>query len=195
MTFLYISIGLNYRQLAGATNNPLSPLYNSALEYFDRAASINAQIGVEDPIPYIAIAKTYVQQGEFFIAARNAEKALTLSPKNPNTYGQLGDIYVRSRNYEGALPVLKCVVYGCTGDENEAAQRLMEQSIDVEPLPLTSIEVAYYYVRYGTVLASLNYCDEAEPVLAMVMAAYGGDPILTSIVADSRGICQILGDG
>lgn len=183
MTFLYIYIGLNYRQLE---------VYDRALEYFDRAARINEKNGVQDPIPYIAIAKTYVQQGEFFAAARNAEKALILSPTNPNTYGQLGDIYVRARNYEGALPVLKCAVYGCTGEENEASNRLLDQAIAIEGLPLSSIEVAYYYVRYGTVLASLDQCDLAEPVLDDVTRAYGGDPIIAAIVADTRGTCRLL---
>ncbi len=180
MTFLYIYIGLNYRHLQ---------VYNRALEYFDRAARINAQNGVQDPLPYIAIAKTYSQLGEFFIAARNAETALEIDPLNANTYGQLGIIYVKSRNYEGALPVFKCVVYGCEAAENEVA------GIAVTGLPLSNIEVAYYYVQYGTVLASLNMCDEAEPVLAEVMGAFGGDPVIASIVAESRAICLSFESG
>lgn len=183
MTFLYLYIGYNYRHLK---------VYNRALENFDQAAKINQQIGVEDPLPYIAIAKTYVQQGEFFIAARNAERALELDPYNPNTYGQLGDIYVRSRNYEGALPVLKCAVYGCSGEENEATVRLLDEAIAVEGLPLTSIEVAYYYLRYGSVLAALNECEQARPVLDEVMQSFGGDPIIADIVAENREICRIL---
>jgi len=185
MTFLYIYIGLNYRHLK---------VYDKALEYFDKAASINKQINVNDPIPYIAIAKTYTQQGEFFIAAINAEKALELSPYDPNTYGQLGDIYVRARNYEGALPVLKCAVRGCTADENEIAKRRLETDISVEPLPLSSIEVAYYYLRYGSVLAALDRCEEAKPVLDEVMGVYGGDPVVVGIVNENRAICKILAD-
>ena len=73
--------------------------------------------------PYLEIAKTYTQQGEFFIAARNAEKALSFDPSNANTYGQLGIIYIKSRNYEGALPTLRCAVKGCSADENEVALR------------------------------------------------------------------------
>ncbi len=183
LTFLYIYIALNYRQLE---------LYDQALDYFARAAAINEKNGVADPLPYIGIAKTYSQQGEFFIAARNAERALSLSPYNPNTYGQLGDIYVRARNYEGALPVLKCAVYGCTPEENEAASLVLGQGVAVQGLPLTSIEVAYYYVRYASVLASLNMCDTAEPVLVEVLAAYGSDSTIAAIVAENREICRIL---
>ena len=79
--FYYILIS----KLPGGINNP-----DQALDYFARAANINKQLGVQNPLPYIEIAKTYTQQGEFFIAARNAEKALEMDPTNASTYGQLG---------------------------------------------------------------------------------------------------------
>jgi len=185
LTFLYLYIGYNYRHLQ---------VYNRALEFFDRAASINQQINVKDPLPYLAIAKTYAQQGEFFIAARNAERALEFDATNPTTYGQLGTIYVQARNYETALPVLKCAVYGCSAEENEVAERLTGQGVNVQGLGLTSKEVAYYYVRYGSVLAALNQCNDAFPVLDEIMAAFGDDPIITDIVAENIEICRILGE-
>jgi tetratricopeptide (TPR) repeat protein len=183
LTFLYVYIGRNYLSLK---------LYDQALEYFANAAEINKQLGVNNPIPNIEIAKTYAQQGEFFIAARNAESALAFDPTNANTYGQLGIIYIRSRNYEGAMPVLKCAVLGCSAEENEVGGSA------VEGLDLTNLTVAYYYVEYGTVLAFLsrpnqNYCSEAQSVLDQVRADYPDDPILMSIVEDSEGICQQLG--
>jgi tetratricopeptide (TPR) repeat protein len=182
LTFLYVYIGRNYLGLR---------LYERALEYYARAADINTQLGVENPIPNIEIAKTYSQQGEFFIAARNAETALSYDPTNANTYGQLGIIYIRSRNYEGAMSVLKCAVRGCTVDENEVGQAA------VQGLPLSNLTVAYYYVQYGTVMAFLsrpdanqNFCPEARQVLDEVRQAFSGDPILISIVEDSEGICR-----
>jgi tetratricopeptide (TPR) repeat protein len=183
LAFLYIRIGQNYRE--GIKNPDL------ALEYFDKAAKINAQLGVQNPLPYIEIAKTYTQQGEFFIAGVNAEKALSFDNTSANTYGQLGIIFRRARNYEGAMSLLKCAVRGCTADENEMG------ATDVEGLPLTSITVAYYYVEYGTNLAFLsrpneNYCAEAIEILEEVRAAYGSDPTLLSIVEDSEGICRNL---
>jgi tetratricopeptide (TPR) repeat protein len=177
LTFLYIYIGLNYRNLQ---------VYDRALEFFDRAAQINTQNGVEDPLPYIAISKTYSQQGEFFIASRNAERAVSIDPYNANTYGQLGIIYVKARNYEGALPVLACVVYGCSAADNEVA------GVDVTGLPLSNIEVAYYYLQYGSVLAALNQCPAAAPVLDMVENAYGSDPVIASIIAENEEICRRL---
>jgi tetratricopeptide (TPR) repeat protein len=185
LTFLYVYVGRNWLSLR---------LYDRALEYFARAAEINKQLGVKNPLPNLEIAKTYTQQGEFFIAARNAETALGFDPTNANTYGQLGIIYIRSRNYEGAQPMLKCAVRGCTAEENEVGK------VAVEGLALTNLTVAYYYVEYGTVLAFLsrpndNFCAEARPVLSEVEAAYPDDAILMSIVADSRGICSRLDSG
>lgn len=182
MTFLYIRIGVVYRALK---------VYDTALSYFEKAIAVNQNNGVQDPLPYIAIAKTYVRDGEFFAAALNAKKAVEFDPYDANTYGQLGDIYVRSRNYEGALPVLKCVVQGCTAEENEVA------GVDVQSLGLNNLEVAYYYARYASVLAALsrpgqNYCPEAQEVLDRLEEAYGGDPTLMAIVEENRAICQLL---
>ena len=183
LTFLYIRIGQNYRE--GIKNPDL------ALEYFDRAARINAQLGVQNPLPYIEIAKTYTQQGEFFIAGVNAEKALSFDNLSANTYGQLGIIFRRARNYEGANPLLKCAVLGCTAAENEMGK------VDVEGLPLTSLTIAYYYVEYGTNLAFLsrpneNYCPEAIEVLEKVRSYRPDDSTLIGIINDSEGICRRL---
>ncbi len=184
LTFLYIRIGVIYRELQ---------VYDLALDFFDKAVRINESNGVQDPIPYIAIAKTYSRMGEFFVAALNGEKALRFDPTDANTYGQLGDIYTRARNYEGALPVLKCAVSGCAAAENEVGE------VDVEGLPLSNIEVAFYYVRYGSLLASLsrpgaNYCPEALDVLAEVRAAYPDNNLLMGIVREGEDICELVGE-
>lgn len=184
LTFLYIYIGRNYRE--GIRNPQL------ALDYFDKAANINDQLNVRNPIPHLEIAKTYTQQGEFFAAALNAKKALSLDPKNASTYGQLGIIFKRARNYEGAMPLLKCAVQSCTADENELGET------SVEGLPLSNVSVAWYYVEYGTVLAFLsreneNYCPDAVPVLEEVGSKYGDDTIIMNVVEDSLGICRRLG--
>lgn len=179
LTFLYIRIGVIYRALK---------VYDTALEYFAKAIAINENNEVEDPLPYIAIAKTYSRDGEFFIAAVNGEKAIAINPTNANTYGQLGDIYVRARNYESALPVLKCAVIGCTAEENDVG------GVAVQALELNNFDVAYYYARYASVLAALsrpeqNYCPEAMEVQVELKRAYGDDPTLMSIVAENETIC------
>ncbi|MEW5869227.1 MAG: tetratricopeptide repeat protein [Chloroflexota bacterium] len=186
LTFLYIRIGQNFRE---GIRNP-----DRALDYFDRAAKINEQLGVQNPQPYIEIARTYTQIGQFFAASINAEKALQFDPTNAHTYGQLGIIFRRARNYEGAMSLLQCAVVGCTVAENEMGQ------VAVPGLPLTSLSVAYYYVEYGTNLAFLsrpneNYCPKAIPILEQVRSAYPDDPTLISILEDSEGICRRLENG
>jgi tetratricopeptide (TPR) repeat protein len=181
LTFLYIRIGVIYRALK---------VYDTALEYFAKAITINKSNGVEDPLPYIAIAKTYSRDGEFFIAAVNGEKAIAINPANADTYGQLGDIYVRARNYEGALPVLKCAVVGCTAAENEVG------GVAVQALELTNFDVAYYYARYASVLAALsrpeqNNCPEVQEIQAELKRVYGDDATLMSIVAENEAICSV----
>jgi tetratricopeptide (TPR) repeat protein len=195
LTFLYIKIGVNYRHLEN---------YITALEYFDMAVKINEQLGIRDPLPYIAIAKTYSRTGDFFIAARNAEKAISLDPTQANTYGQLGIIYFKSRNYEYALPALKCAVESCSLEENEVVERLAQenpqwgiQMVGVEGLNLDNAEIAYYYAIYGQTLAYLsrpreNFCPSALPVLRAVGEKYADDPSLMSIVKGSQQICRNL---
>jgi tetratricopeptide (TPR) repeat protein len=183
LTFLYVRIGQNYRE---GIRNP-----DRALEFFDQAAKINEALGVKNPLPFIEIARTYTQLGQFFAASVNAEKALEFDPTNAQTYGQLGMIFRRARNYEGAQSLLLCAVRGCQAKDNEMGK------IDVQGLPLTSITVAYYYVEYGTNLAFLsrpneNYCPEALKALGEVRASYPDDPSLMGIVQDSEGICSRL---
>jgi tetratricopeptide (TPR) repeat protein len=196
MTFLYVLIGRLYRE--GIKNPDL------ALENFAQAANINKQLNIPNPVPYVEIARTYAQQGQFFAAARNAEQALRLDPGNSSTYGQLGIIFIQARNYEGAMTLLKCTVEGCTAEENGvctvvncASGSEDELKVAVEKLPLTNLTVAYYYVEYGTVMAFLsrpyeNFCPQAIPVLNQVSSTYPKDLILNGIVQDSLGICRNL---
>lgn len=204
LTFLYIRIGIGYRNLGNhaPTTAAALPLYNTALEYFDTAARINEQLGIRDPFPYIAIAKTYAQEGQFAAAARNAEKALRFDAENPDTYGQLGMIYVQAKNYESALPSLRCAVEGCTAEENLIAQQLVEQgyisvSVSVEPLELTNLDVAYYYIRYGSVLAQLHKagdqnCERSLELMVKLRAAFPDDPILLQNIEDNEVACRAL---
>lgn len=195
MTFLYISIGQNYRQLQ---------LYDQALEYFDRAATINEVNGVKDPLPYLGIAKTYTRQGQFFAAAINAEKALSFDYFNPDLYGQLGYIRFQARNYEGAIPMLECAVEGCEilFDElfgvipfSDATEDQIEKltTITVPGLDLNNNSLVYYYV-YGSVLAAFNQCEKAAEILDKVESSYASDELVMSIVNESRQVCRLLGN-
>ena len=188
LTFLYIFIGRNFRSL---------DVHNRALEEFEKAAQINEQLGVLDPVPFVEIAKTYSRDGEFFVAALNAEKAIRINPYNPNTYGQLGIIYTKARNFEGAQPVLKCAVLGCSAEENQVAIEILGEGVAVNGLPITSGTVAFYYAQYGSVLAALsrpnqNYCAEALQVLDEVRASYPDDPTFNQIIEENIAICDLV---
>jgi tetratricopeptide (TPR) repeat protein len=193
LTFLYISIGQNYRQLQ---------LYDHALEYFDRAATINENLNIKDPLPYLAIAKTYTRQGQFFAAARNADVALSYDPRNPDLYGQLGFIRFQARNYEGSIPMLECAVDGCEVlfDEDWGVIPFIDATDDqlatlprltVVGLPLSNSSVVYYYV-YGSVLAAFNQCDKALEILGQVRANFSGDALIMGIVQESEYICELF---
>jgi tetratricopeptide (TPR) repeat protein len=201
LTFLYLRAGANYRRLA--FDSPLASvrreLYEKSLEYFAKAAEINARLGVQDPIPYLSIARTYSQMGEFFAAARNVQKALSFDPSDPDVYGQLGVIYFKSRNYEGSIPALKCAVEGCTPDESCEARGGCDEDetgVAVSGLPLTNNTVVYYYT-YVSVLAALsrpqqNYCPKAMDLAAQIRAQYANDPTILNIIVPSEQICASL---
>lgn len=197
MTFLNVYIGLNYRVMAA--NNPESPYYTDALEYFATAAKINNTLGIKDPIPYLAIAKTYSQKGDHFAAALNGRKALAFNPNNADVYGQLGITYFQGKNYEGAIPALKCAIRGCTPAESCIARDCNEETdeqIAIEGLPLTNTTVVYYYT-YGSVLAGLsrktdNKCPEARAVFAEVREKYSTDQDIMRIIQAGLDICNSL---
>jgi len=203
LTFLSLSIGANYRRLRDI---------GKALEYFEKAAQINHQLGIMDPTPYLAIGKTYQQQGEFFIAAINIERALAIDPVNPDIYGRLGIVYFQARNWESAMAILKCAVRDCTVEESrEHLCRFVYRSDDLEceegqiidqgvlGLELGPNSLEYYYT-YGSVLAAYNghedypnVCSEAEDVFDELMVQYGDDPIVSAIVTEGRTICASPG--
>jgi len=214
-TFLYRRAGANYRRLAFEIPNPEAarPVYEQSLEYFDKAARINEQIGVNDPGPYLSIASTYSQMGEFFAAARNVQKALEYDPTNANIYGQLGIVYFRSRNYEGSIFSLKCATYGCSGEDSckgrgleRCFEDLGENPVVINPLPIDPDTVIYYYT-YGSVLSALsrprdNKCGEAMQVLGEVRAELTANPeayeegyqTILSIVQAGEAICASLAE-
>jgi tetratricopeptide (TPR) repeat protein len=216
-TFLYLRVGANYRRLAFAIADPKAarPVYEKSLEYFDKAAKINEQIGVRDPTPYLSISRTYSQLGDFFAAALNVKKALEFDPTNADIYGQLGIVYFRSRNYEGSIFSLQCAIRGCSGDTScmgrgldkcypNLAPELREVPYEITGLPISPNTIVYYYT-YGSVLSALsrradNKCGEAlqifEEVRAELLAnpdAYAdGYQTIISIVQAGEEICQSL---
>lgn len=191
MTFIYLRIGANYRRLEQ---------FETALDYFDRAARVNERLGVNDPIPYFSIATTYIQMGQFFSAGLNARKGLNYDPDNADAYGRLGIVYHRSRNYEGAIPSFECSIRGCSAEQSCEVRQCNPETDDmiaVQGLPLSASTVDYY-LTYGAVLAGMhrpanNYCEEAMQILRMVRRDYGEDPIILQNVVESENICRNFG--
>ncbi len=192
LTFLYNRIGVLYRFLNQ---------YETALEYFAKAAGLNDQLGIDDPIPYMSIANTYIRMGEAMAASRNAYRALEINPYNSDTYGQVGVIYYRARNYEGSIQMLRCAVMGCDAEQSCLAREEdpCETDIVISPLPLTNTTVLYYYT-YGSALAGLHRpgiddnCAEAAQVFRKIRAQFLDNEIVMGIVTASENICNINPD-
>jgi tetratricopeptide (TPR) repeat protein len=186
-TYLYIAVGRIYRHLQ---------LYDQALEHFAKAANLNQQLGIKDPTPYLAIANTYAQDGEFFAAALNVQQALNFTPANPSVYGQLGVIYHKSRNYEGAIPALQCSIEGCSAEVSCEVRKCnpdQDPMFSIEGLPLSASTVVYYFT-YGSVLSGLHRpgddkCDKAMDVFSQIRARYAEDTTVMSIVRAGEEIC------
>jgi tetratricopeptide (TPR) repeat protein len=186
-TYLYIAVGRIYRHLQ---------LYDQALEDFATAANLNEQLGIKDPIPYLAIANTYAQDGEFFVAALNVQRALDFTPANPDVYGQLGVVYHKSRNYEGAIPAFECAIDGCDAVQSCEIRECdpeVDPMVSVEGLPLDDSTIVYYFT-YGSVLSGLhregdNLCDRAMVIFDQLRARYADDTSIMSIVRAGEEVC------
>ncbi|MCB9111179.1 MAG: tetratricopeptide repeat protein [Anaerolineales bacterium] len=199
LTFLYLRAGAGYRRLAFESPNEdvQRQLFEKSLEYFAQTARINQQLGVEDPAPYISIAKTYSQMGEFFIAIRNIQKAIEFEPFNPVLYGELGMLYHKNRNYETGILALGCAINGCTAEQScdgRGGCGPNDEPSEVPGLPLDSSTV-YYYDVYASELAALstpkvNYCPQALDVARIVETSeYISDPNIAADMAVVRTIC------
>lgn len=205
LTFLYLRAGAGYRRLAFDSPNEdvQRDLYEKSLEYFAETARINQQLGVQDPTPYLSIARTYSQMGEFFIAIRNVQKTIEFEPSNAVFYGELGMLYHKNRNYETGILALKCAVRGCTAEESCPARGecgINDTPAEVEGLELNASTV-YFYDVYASELAALstardNKCEEALDIVSMIEnSEYIQDPNIAADVAVVRNICRSLETG
>jgi tetratricopeptide (TPR) repeat protein len=204
LTFLYLRAGAGYRRLAFESPNEQvqRELYEKSLEYFAQTARINEQLGVKDPTPYLSIARTYSQMGEFFIAIRNVQRTIEFQPDNAVFYGELGVLYHKNRNYETGILALKCAVRGCTPEEScdgRGGCGPNDTPAQVVGLPLSAATV-YYYDVYASELAALstpkvNYCEEALAIARIIEASeYISDPNIAADMVVVRTICNSLAD-
>ncbi|MBI5952460.1 MAG: tetratricopeptide repeat protein [Chloroflexi bacterium] len=200
LTFLHRRVGANYRRLAFDSPNEIvqTELYEKSLEYFAQAAQINEQLGIQDPAPYLSIARTYSQMGQFFIAIRNVQKTIEFEPDNAVLYGELGVLYHKNRNYETGILALGCAVRGCTAEESCPARGdcgLNDVPAEVKGLPLSASTI-YYYDIYASELAALStpkksYCPEALDVANEIEASeFVSDPNIAADMVVVRTICS-----
>ena len=203
LTFLYITIGHNYRTLAflSTLTSQQNDLYKLARASYAKAITINDQLKISDPSPYLAIAKTYAQQGQFFAAALNAQKAIQLDPTNADLYGQLGDIYKRGRNFETSIIALRCAVEGCDAAASCQAVLAGSDCIGVEVKPLTlNPNSATYYLDLGSVLSAFapnkpEYCPEVVSLLTQLKSTYPDNQIITRNADVGLAICAEVAAG
>ncbi|MBI5943761.1 MAG: tetratricopeptide repeat protein [Chloroflexi bacterium] len=199
MTFLYQRAGANYRRLASDSPNKdvQNQLFERSLEKFDQAARINAQLNVKDPGPYLSIAKTYSQMGQFFVAIRNVQKTIEFQPANPVFYGELGVLYHKNRNYETGILALECAVRGCTAEQSCPARGDCGRNdvpTEVKGLPLRA-DTIYYYDIYASELAALNtpkqnHCSEALSIAEIIEASeFVSDPNIAADMVVVRTLC------
>ena len=200
LTFLYQRAGANYRRLASDSPNKdvQNQLFEKSLEKFAQAARINDQLKIKDPGPYLSIAKTYSQMGQFFIAIRNVQKTIEFQPSNPVFYGELGVLYHKNRNYETGILALECAVRGCTAEQSCPARGdcgSNDVATEVKGLPLRA-DTIYYYDVYTSELAALStpkksYCTEALSIADQIAASeFDSDPNIAADIVVVRNICN-----
>jgi tetratricopeptide (TPR) repeat protein len=195
-TLLYLRIGANYRRLGES---------DTAIEYFRRAATINQQLGIRDPIPHLAIGRTWLQEGEFITAARNVEVAVSIDPANPELLGFLGISYFKARNYENAIETLECAVMGCSDLQHVSlvCDKLAIEIPECEGeaglpgvtgLALEDRFLEYYYT-YGSVLSFNAECEQAEQIFVQLETRYTENTLIEDIIGEGRDLCSDLPAG
>jgi tetratricopeptide (TPR) repeat protein len=205
MTFLYIKLGMSYRNMALNTAPPANKrLYETAIDKFAQAVDLNKQLGVEDPLPYLGIGRTYAQLGEFYISSLNMNTALQINPYNADVYAQLGMVYRQARNYEDAITALGCAVDGCSADVTcnlRGCDPELDPPIVIEGMELNGLTVVYYYT-YASLLAGMylprdvrrsSYCDDSTRLIQEIRTStYANEQIILDILAESEFICRTM---
>jgi tetratricopeptide (TPR) repeat protein len=200
LSFLYLRAGANYRRLAfGSPNEQVQEqLFEKSLEYFASSARINEQLGIQDPQPYLSIARTYSQMGQFFIAIRNVQKTIEFQPSKAEFYGELGVLYHKNRNYETGILAFECAIRGCDPDrscDGRGGCGEADVKAQVIGLPLTASTI-YYYDIYASELAALDtpkspHCKEALEIAQIIADSdFDSDPNIAADVVVVRNLCD-----
>lgn len=200
LSFLHLRAGANYRTLASRSPNEQvqQGLFEKSLEYFASAARINEQLGIQDPQPYLSIARTYSQMGQFFIAIRNVQKTIEFQPSKAEFYGELGVLYHKNRNYETGILAFECAIRGCDPDKScdgRGGCGKDDVKAQVIGLPLSPSTI-YYYDIYASELAALDtpkspHCGEALDIVDIIASSdLDSDPNIAADIVVVRNLCD-----
>jgi tetratricopeptide (TPR) repeat protein len=197
LAFIYMKIGVLYRSLAGSatTDADQQRYFDLSIQYFQRASAINP----DDTGPYISIARTYIQIGQYGPAAQYLEEALQIDPANAAVHAELGKVHFRNLNYENAIIELQCAIDGCSTQDDTIDDEEGAQVYEVEPLELSASTLDTYYI-YSSVLSALStpedpYCQRAGPLIdqidAWLRANDPENPFVFEILTENQNICLL----
>lgn len=177
---LHMELGKNY--FVKGVQDQDTALITKATDEYNKAIPLIPT----DPLPYISLAQTYSNLGEYAKAAQFAADAVKNDPSNPSWHGWLGVYYRRDHQVEKATPELELAIRGgATAD-----------GIEVKGIPLSDEpRVVTFYSAYGLALAAQARCSDAVSVATILRNAMPDDPINlenTQIMLDT---CQPGSEG
>ena len=165
---LHLSLGRTYRVLG---------VLDKAITEFEIANTLNPS----DPLPELYTSRTYASYGEYAKAAQYAEQAVKDDPTDPYLRGNWGVMLYHSLEWPPAIEQLSLTVNG----------GLTEEGLTILPLPISSdSRVAEYYFTYGLLLARMNQCNEALPVLQLILATVPTDELAVYNAQEGIRICE-----
>ncbi|MDD5370821.1 MAG: tetratricopeptide repeat protein [Anaerolineaceae bacterium] len=158
---LHMELGINYFNKGSKDGNP--DLVIKATDEFNKAIPLIPT----DPLPYIYLARTYANLGEYAKAWQFAADAVKNDPTNPYLHGYLGVYYRKDNQLDKAIPELRLAIRGgATADGTE-----------VKGLPLSNdVRVLTYYWGYGLALSKQGECGEAIGIATLMRQAMPDDP-------------------
>jgi tetratricopeptide (TPR) repeat protein len=197
LAFLYMQIGVNFRQLTAKAITPEEQQQNFdlAIQYFQRASAIDPN----DIEPYRSISRTYFQMGEYGASAQYLEEALKIDPTNAMIHGDLGKVYFKALNYESAIIELTCAVDGCSTKDDTIDDDEGAPEFNITPLELNGSTLETFYI-YGSVLSALStpadpHCQRARPLIQQIRSWVQQndpeDPVVFGILDENEIVCTI----
>lgn len=142
--------------------------YALAVDSFGVADTLNPA----NPDPDFLISRTYFRQGEYAKAIQYGEQAVANAPNDPRMHAVLGMALYRNTDYEEAI--------------QEMGQAIREMPLTEDSSRLT-IDL---YVFYAYAMLKSDRCDQAVPILRLLLDTVPDDPVAGPNAADGIELCQ-----